>query len=78
MNGFKLYWILTYFGFCGFGCVSFSPFDFLVGIPVVLTSSAVAVKNCACAVTAGINKYKSIIKKKKKKHNKIALLQKIN
>ena len=29
-----------------------------------------------CAITAGIKKYKSIIKKKKKKHDKIMLLVK--
>ena len=29
-----------------------------------------------CAITVGIKKYKSIIKKKKKKHNKIVLLAK--
>ena len=29
-----------------------------------------------CAITAGIKKYKSIIKKKKKKHDKIMLLLK--
>ena len=29
-----------------------------------------------CAVTAGIRKYKSIINKKKKKHDKIAILAK--
>ena len=28
-----------------------------------------------CAITAGIKKYKSIIKKKKKKHDKIVLLR---
>ena len=37
-------------------------------------SSAVGIK--ICAITAGIKKYKSIIKKKKKKHDKIALLGK--
>ena len=29
-----------------------------------------------CAITAGITKYKPIIKKKKKKHDKIVLLAK--
>ena len=43
-----------------------------VGIPVGITSSAVWIKNCA--VTAGTKKYKSIIKKKRKKHDKIVLL----
>ena len=43
-----------------------------VGISVGITSSAVWMKNCA--VTAGTKTYKSIIKKKKKKHDKIVLL----
>ena len=55
------------------GCVSVSAFTLLVAIPVVITSSAVGLK--ICAITSGIKKYKSIIKKKKKKkHDKIALL----
>ena len=37
-------------------------------------SSAVGIKNCA--ITSGIKKYKSIIKKNKKKHDKIVLLAK--
>ena len=37
-------------------------------------SSAVGIN--ICAITAGIKKYKSITKKKKKKHNKIVLLGK--
>ena len=37
-------------------------------------SSAIGLKNWAIA--SGIKKYKSIIKKKKKKHNKIVLLAK--
>ena len=54
------------------GCVSISAFASLVCVSVCITSSAVGIK--ACAVTAAINKYKSIIKKKKKKHVKIVLL----
>ena len=42
----------------------------LVGI----TSSAVRSK--ICLITSGIKKFKSIIKKKKKKHDKIVLLGK--
>ena len=56
------------------GCVSISAFASLVAIPVGITSSAVGIK--ICAITAGIKKYKSIIKKKKKKHDKIVLLGK--
>ena len=54
------------------GCVSISAFSSLVCDPVGITSFAVGRK--ICAITAGIKKYKSIIKKKKKKHNKIVLL----
>ena len=56
------------------GCVSISAFASLVGIPIGITSSAIGLK--ICAITAGIKKYKSIIKKKKKKHDKIVLLAK--
>ena len=56
------------------GCVSISAFASLVGIPIGITSSAIGLK--ICVVTAGIKKYKSIIKNKKKKHDKIVLLAK--
>ena len=56
------------------GCVSISAFVSLVCVPVGITSSAVGIK--IFAVTAGIKKYKSIIKKKKEKHDKIVLLGK--
>ena len=46
------------------GCVSISAVASLVCVPVGITSSAVGIKNCAIA--AGIKRYKSIIKKKKK------------
>ena len=49
------------------GCVSISAFASLVGIPIGVTSSAIGLK--IWAVTAGIKKYKSLIKKKKKTHN---------
>ena len=52
-------------------CVSISS---LVCVPVGSTSSAVVLK--ICAITAGIKKYKTIIKKKKKMHDKIVLLGK--
>ena len=55
-------------------CVSISAFVSLVCVPVAITSSAVGIK--ICAITAGTRKYKSIIKKKKKKHDKIAFLGK--
>ena len=56
------------------GCVSISAFSSLVGILVGITSSATGFK--ICAITAGIKEYKSIIKEKKKKHDKIMLLAK--
>ena len=55
-------------------CVSISPFASLAGIPIGITSPAVGLN--ICVITAGIEKYKSIIKKKKKKHGKIVLLAK--
>ena len=57
------------------GCVSISAFASLVGIPIGITSSATGLK--VCVITAGIKKYKSTIKKKKKNHDKIVLLAKI-
>ena len=56
------------------GSVSISAFASLVGVPACVTSSVVGLR--ICAITAGIKKYKSIIKKKRKKHNKIVLLGK--
>ena len=50
-------------------CVSISAFASLIYVPVGITSSAIGIK--ICAITAGIKKYKSIIKKKKKKHDKM-------
>ena len=56
------------------GCVSVSAFASLVGIPIGITSSEITLK--ICAITAGIKKYNSRIKKKKKKHGKTVLLAK--
>ena len=56
------------------GCVSISAFASSVGIPRGITSSAIDLK--FCVITAGIRKYTSTIKKKKKAHDKIALLAK--
>ena len=56
------------------GCVSISVFASLVGIPIGITSSSIRLK--ICPITAAIKKYKSIIKKKNKKHDKIKLLAK--
>ena len=54
------------------GCVSISAFASLGGIQIGITSSSIGLK--IFATTAGIKKYKSIIKKKKKKHSKVVLL----
>ena len=52
------------------GCVSISAFTSLVGIPIGIASSVIVLK------TARIKMYKSIIEKKRKKHDKIVLLAK--
>ena len=46
------------------GCISISDFVSLIGIPIGITSSAIGLT--FCAITAGIKKYKLIIKKKEK------------
>ena len=46
----------------------------VVGFTVDIANSAVGLK--ICSTTAGIKKYKLIIKKKKKNHDKIVLLGK--
>ena len=55
-------------------CVLISSFASLVCFPVGITSSAVGMK--ICAIIEGIKKCKSIIKKKKKKHDEVVLLGK--
>ena len=64
--------------FCFFlvsGCVSISAFA-LAGIHIVITISAIELK--IWVITAGIEKYKSIIKKEKKKHDKMYCQQNLN
>ena len=56
------------------GCVSISAFSSLVGIPLGITISAIGLN--ICAIAAENKKYKSIIKKKKKNHDKIVFLAK--
>ena len=56
------------------GCPSICTFASLVCVPVGITSPAVGLN--IPAITAGIKKYKLIIKKKKEKHDKIVLLGK--
>ena len=55
-------------------CVSISAFAPLVGIPVRIRRSSIGSK--ICVITAGMKRYQLIIKKKRKKHNKIVLLAK--
>ena len=56
------------------GCVSVSAFTSLFPLPIGITSSAVGIK--IFVITAEIKKYKSIMKKKKKNHDKLVLLGK--
>ena len=56
------------------GCISISTFGSLIDIPIGLASSAIKLK--ICVITAGTNKYKSTIKKKKKKNDKTVLSEK--
>ena len=58
------------------GCVSISDFASLVDIPISNESSTVGLQ--ICARTAGVKKYKSISKKKKKNRDKIVLPAKTN
>ena len=56
------------------GCVWISSFVSLIGVPTGVTSSATGLKTCVIIVD--IKKYKSIITKKEKKHDKVVLLAK--
>ena len=51
-------------------CVLISVFASLVSVPVGITNSAVCLK--ICAIIAGIKRYKSIIKKKRKKQDNVS------
>ena len=53
------------------GCILISALASSLGISIGITSSAIGLE--ICAVAAGIKQYKSIIKKKKKKHEEIVL-----
>ena len=74
MQSFGFYWTPTYFILVSAvtGCVSISDFASLVDISVGVTSSAVELK--FFVITEGVKKYKSIIKKKKKKYDKRVFL----
>ena len=56
------------------GGVSISEFSSLVYVPAGITSSTVGIN--IFAITAGIKNYKTIIKKKNKRHYKIVFLGK--
>ena len=56
------------------GCVSISALGSLVCAPIGVTTFTIGI--IIYGITARINKYTSIIKKKKKKHDKIVLLGK--
>ena len=56
------------------GCVWSSAFASLVGVPVGIANSTVGIK--ICAISVWIKNYKSVIKKNRKKHDKIVLLAK--
>ena len=55
--------------------VSISALASLVGYPVGITSSVVGLK--ICALIAGIKKYESMIKKKRKKHDSVISKSKV-
>ena len=57
------------------GCVSISAFASLVVVPLGIANSAVEWN--IYAITAGIKKFKCIMKKKRKKHDNIVLLGKV-
>ena len=58
------------------GWVFFFVFASLVGIPTGITNSAIGVK--ICVIPAAIKNYKSIIKKKERKHDKVLSITKSN
>ena len=70
----KLYQTLSYSTFYNYWMYFNLCFASLVGIPIGITSCAIGLK--ICTIAAGIKKYKSIIMRKKKKHDKIVLLAK--
>ena len=56
------------------GCISISAFVSLAVLPKVNSSHPVGLK--ICEIATGIKNFKSIVTKKKKKHDKIVLLEK--
>ena len=64
MFDFKLYWTFLFIlASAVTGCVSISGFASLMCI-------ATAISSCRVAIAVGFKRYKPIIKKKKKKHDK--------
>ena len=74
LHNFKSHSILRYLASAITRCVSVSAFGSLVGIPIGISSFSVELKYFP--ITAQIKKYKLIIKKKKKKHDKREFLAK--
>ena len=58
------------------GYISISAFTSLLGIPLRITSFATGLK--ICAIVAGIKKYESITKNKKRKHDQLVLVAESN
>ena len=56
------------------GCILISAFASLIRVSIGITKSAIYLK--ICAIAAGIKKYESINKERKKKPHKIVLLAK--
>ena len=71
LNYFEHYFILAS---TIIGCISYFAFASSLVIPTEITSSAIGLK--ICAIAAGTKKCKSMIKKKKKRHNKTVLVAK--
>ena len=72
----KLHWTFYSLIFSFTVCISISAFASLVDISNGILSSTIGLN--ICAIIPKIQKYKSIIKKKKKKPNERALLAKTN
>ena len=68
LNYNELFFILTS---AVTGSISISAFASLLGISIGITNSTIGLK--ICAKTAGVKKYKSIIKKKKKHYKMVPL-----
>ena len=75
MQDFKLSLTVNHFSFYFYWFCSISAFASVIGNPVRITSSLVGLK--ICVITVRIKKYKSIIVKKRKKHDQIVFLAKV-